>query len=50
MAAADQPEQQRITGAALPDITDAEAADAIAHRDAVIASQVKTEQPKGGVY
>lgn len=44
------PLPQRITGAALPDLTDAEALDAMDLRDAKIAARVRTEGDRGGVY
>jgi len=40
---------QRITGAALDDLTDAEALDAMDLRDAKIAARVQAEGDKGGV-
>jgi hypothetical protein len=45
-----QPElPQRITGAALDDLTTAEAHDAVDLRDAKIAARVRAEGDRGGV-
>lgn len=43
------PLPQRITGAALEDLTDAEALDAMDLRDAKIAARIQAEGHKGGV-
>ena len=44
------PLPQRITGAALEDLTEAEALDAMDLRDAKIAARIQAEGNKGGVY
>lgn len=43
------PVPQRITGASLDDLTDAEALAAMDLRDAKIAARVRTEGDRGGV-
>lgn len=43
------PLPQRITGASLEDLTDAEALDAMDLRDAKIAARVRAEGDRGGV-
>lgn len=43
------PLPQRITGASLKDLTDAEALDAMELRDAKIAARVRAEGDRGGV-